>query len=87
MTGEPMTGKRRVRLHLDNRTISAADGAPGEDLQYAGITILRLEDGEVVETAWIPVGAAPTYADDEALIAAWRAAVCCGRSYAETSTT
>lgn len=70
-----MTGERQVRLQLGARTVLAPGGDGHEVLQYAGITVVRIEDGEPVEQTWVPVGTAPNYADDEALIATWHEAL------------
>jgi hypothetical protein len=75
-----MTGERQVRLQLGTRAVSVPAGHGREVVEYAGVTVLRLEDGEPVERTWIPVGACPSYADDEALIAAWHAAVLWSRA-------
>ncbi|SFI63041.1 hypothetical protein [Amycolatopsis regifaucium] len=46
---------------------------PAETVVYPGITLTRPRHGHVVDELWLPVGeAAPTVADDEALIAAMR---------------
>lgn len=79
-----MTSQRQVRLRLESRTVTAAPGDRGEELHYAGIAIQRLVDGDVVEQTWVPLGTAPTYADDEALIAEWHAAVLWSGSRAHT---
>jgi hypothetical protein len=70
-----MTGERQVRLQLGTRAFSVPAGHGREVVEYAGVTVLRVEDGEPVERAWVPVGTCPSYADDEALIAAWHAAL------------
>ncbi|WIX99015.1 hypothetical protein QRX60_33850 [Amycolatopsis mongoliensis] len=70
-----MTGERQVRLRLGTRAVSVPAGHGREVVEYAGVTVLRIEDGHPVEHAWIPVGTCPSYADDEALIAAWHAAL------------
>lgn len=70
-----MTGERQVRLRLGTRAVSVPAGHGREVLEYAGVTVVRVEDGEPVEQAWVPVGTCPSYADDEALIAAWHAAL------------
>lgn len=75
-----MTGQRQVRLQLGTRAVSVPAGHGREVLEYAGVTVLRVEDGESVERTWVPVGTCPTYADDEALIAAWHAALRWSRS-------
>ncbi|SFI57814.1 hypothetical protein SAMN04489731_111230 [Amycolatopsis regifaucium] len=43
-------------------------------LSYPGIAVIRRRHGEVVDRTWLPVGEEPTFADDEALIAALHAA-------------
>jgi hypothetical protein len=70
-----MTGERQVRLRLGTRAVSVPAGHRREVLEYAGVTVLRVEDGEPVEQTWVPVGTCPSYADDEALIAAWHEAL------------
>ncbi|WP_328456461.1 MULTISPECIES: hypothetical protein [unclassified Amycolatopsis] len=75
-----MTGERQVRLRLGTRAVSAPaeigrEVVKREVVKYAGITVQRVEDGELVEQTWIPVGEAPTFADDEALIAEWHQAL------------
>lgn len=70
-----MTGERQVRLQLGTRAVSVPAGHGREVLEYAGVTVLRVEDGEPVEQAWVPVGTCPSFADDEALIAAWHDAL------------
>lgn len=75
-----MTGERQVRLRLGTRAVSVATERGREVVEYAGVTVLRVEDGEYVEQTWVPVGPCPSYADDEALIAAWHAAVRWSRS-------
>jgi len=34
----------------------------------------RVEDGEPLEQAWVPLDASPSFDDDEVLIATWRSA-------------
>ncbi|GAB3148195.1 hypothetical protein GCM10027258_42860 [Amycolatopsis stemonae] len=75
-----MTGERKVRLQLGTRAVSVPAGHGHEVLEYAGVTVLRVEDGEPAGQAWIPVGQCPSFADDEALIAAWHEAVVWSRS-------
>ncbi|WP_410671692.1 hypothetical protein [Amycolatopsis sp. cmx-4-68] len=70
-----MTGERQVRLRLGTRAVSIPAGKGREEVRYAGVSVLRVEDGDLVEQTWVPVGTAPTYADDEALIAAWHSAL------------
>ncbi|MFJ7212767.1 hypothetical protein [Amycolatopsis sp. NPDC098790] len=82
-----MTSERQVRLRLEHRTISDAACNPRDALSYPGITIERVENDDVVEQTWIPLGTAPDYADDEALIAAWHAAVQWSRSYTDSHPT
>ena len=67
--------EREVRLQLGTRAVSVPAGHGREVLEYAGVTVVRVEDGAPVEQAWVPVGTAPSYADDEALIATWHAAL------------
>jgi len=70
-----MTGERRVLVQADTCAVSVTiDGAHAE-FQYAGIAIQRLGNSDVVGQTWVPLGAAPTYADDEALVDAWHAAL------------
>ncbi|MCR6485001.1 hypothetical protein M8542_19410 [Amycolatopsis sp. OK19-0408] len=70
-----MTGERQVRLRLGTRAVSVPAEHGREVLEYPGVTVLRVEDGEPVEHTWVPIGTCPSYADDEALIAAWHAAL------------
>ena len=58
-----------------------------EELRYPGITIHCLDDGTMVEETWIPLGTDPTYADDEALLTAWHAALSWSRSRTDTPST
>jgi hypothetical protein len=60
--------------------VSVATGDHHEVVQYDGIAVLRVEAGEPIEQTWVPVGSTPTYADDEALIAAWHEALQWSRS-------
>ncbi|WP_410575390.1 hypothetical protein [Amycolatopsis sp. cmx-4-61] len=41
----------------------------------------------MVEQTWIPLGPAPTYADDEALLTAWHAALSWSHSQTDTPST
>ncbi|MEU4524596.1 hypothetical protein AB0F52_38475 [Amycolatopsis sp. NPDC024027] len=76
MTGSgSMTGERRVLVQAETRAVSATIDGAHAGFQYAGVTIQRLENSDVVEQTWVPVGASPTYADDEALVDAWHAAL------------
>ncbi|UOZ06975.1 hypothetical protein [Amycolatopsis sp. WQ 127309] len=70
-----MTDDRRVRLEAAARAVSVSGATGHEVVRYEGITVTRVEGGEPVGQTWIPVGEDPTYADDEALIAAWRTAL------------
>jgi len=70
-----MTVERQVRLFLSNRAVPSPAKDSQEVARYAGIAVLRVEDGEVIEPTWIPVGTTPSYADDEILIAAWHVAL------------
>ncbi|WP_134663978.1 hypothetical protein [Amycolatopsis sp. CFH S0078] len=60
-------------------TLVAADKfvrlAPGAAFVYPGVTLTRYENGEIVGTVWLPLGDAPTEADDELLIAHLHAAL------------
>jgi hypothetical protein len=71
----PVTDERQVRLRLDTREVSVPAGHGPEVVRYTGVTVERVDGGDLVEQAWIPAGPAPTYADDEALIAAWHDAL------------
>ncbi|MFJ7216551.1 hypothetical protein [Amycolatopsis sp. NPDC098790] len=64
-----------MRLVVTSREVSISAEPDGEVLRYAGISVVHVEDGEPVEQTWVPLGASPTFADDEALIATWRAAL------------
>ncbi|KFU78377.1 hypothetical protein [Amycolatopsis lurida] len=68
-----MSPDRVVQLRWEPRHV-ADDG--GATLSYPGISVVRTRQGEVVDRVWVPVGEEPTFADDEALIAALRAAWC-----------
>ncbi|MFG1647328.1 hypothetical protein ACGFMK_44210 [Amycolatopsis sp. NPDC049252] len=70
-----MTDERQVRLRLGTRAVSAPAEFGREVVQYTGITVQRVEAGELVDQTWVPVGATPTFADDEALIAEWHQAL------------
>ena len=70
-----MTSERRVLVRADARTVAVTINDARAGFQYAGITIQRLENGKAVGQTWVPTGAAPTYADDEALVDAWHAAL------------
>jgi hypothetical protein len=70
-----VTGERQVQLRLGTRAVSAPAGCGPEVVEYAGITVQRVEGGELVGQTWIPVGTAPTFADDETLIAEWHQAL------------
>ncbi|WP_410622607.1 hypothetical protein [Amycolatopsis sp. cmx-8-4] len=70
-----MTGERQVRLRLGTREVSAPAEFGREVVKYAGITVQRVEDGDLIGQAWVPVGTTPTFADDEALIAEWHEAL------------
>ena len=78
-----MTGERQVRLRSGTRTVSVPAANGPELVRYAGVTVLRIEDGDLAGQTWIPVGAAPSYADDEALIAAWHAALRWSRAHTD----
>ncbi|WIX93251.1 hypothetical protein [Amycolatopsis sp. DG1A-15b] len=78
---------RQVRLRHDVRIVSVAAGHTSEEFRYCGITIHCIDDGAVVEQTWIPLGTAPTYADDEALLTAWHTALNWSRSPADTPPT
>ncbi len=68
-------GERQVRLVMTSREVSISAESGNEVLRYAGICVVHVEDGKPVEQTWVPLGASPTSADDEALIATWRAAL------------
>ncbi|GHG45535.1 MULTISPECIES: hypothetical protein [Amycolatopsis] len=75
---------RQVRLLHDVRSVSIGTGPTREELRYSGITIHRIDGGAVIGETWIPFGPAPTYADDEALLTAWHAALDWSRSPTDT---
>jgi hypothetical protein len=70
-----VTGERHVRLRLGTRAVSAPAEFGHEVVKYTGITVQRVEDDELVDQTWVPVGAEPTFADDEALIEEWHEAL------------
>jgi hypothetical protein len=78
---------RHVRLRHDVRTVSVVADRTREELRYPGITIQYIDDDAVVEQTWIPLGPAPTYADDEALLTAWHAALRWSHSSTDTPST
>lgn len=58
-----------------NRTVAVDDvNGRAETLSYPGIALLHHHGDRLVGEVWLPVGDAPTFADDEALIAALRTA-------------
>jgi hypothetical protein len=67
--------QRRVSHAL--ATAARARQVPGQRsvLRYPGLALARHPGGDQVEKMRIPVGAQPTEADDEALIAALREAL------------
>ncbi|UMO99693.1 hypothetical protein [Amycolatopsis sp. EV170708-02-1] len=69
-----MSADRVVQLHWEPLRVADDDGHAA--LSYPGISVVRRDEGEIVDRTWIPVGEEPTFADDEALItalhAAWR---------------
>ncbi|MCR6490666.1 hypothetical protein M8542_48500 [Amycolatopsis sp. OK19-0408] len=69
-----MSGRRQVRLRLETRVVPVLDDGPAT-VEYDGISILCFEDDRLVGTTWVPVGDDPSYADDDALLAAWHAAL------------
>ncbi|WIX85681.1 hypothetical protein [Amycolatopsis sp. DG1A-15b] len=62
---------RQVLLHASSRAVHI----DSEVLRYSGVTVQRVENGEMVGQSWIPLGADPSYADDETLVATWHAAL------------
>ncbi|WP_037313463.1 hypothetical protein [Amycolatopsis orientalis] len=68
-----MSADRVVQLRWESRQVATDVGTA---LSYAGISVIRRRHGEIVDRVWVPVGEEPTFADDEALIAAlhdaWR---------------
>ncbi|WP_328442748.1 hypothetical protein [Amycolatopsis sp. NBC_00438] len=70
-----MTGERRVRLVVSSREVSISAEPDSEVLRYPGISVVRVQDGQPVTQTWVPLGTLPSFADDETLIAAWRAAL------------
>ncbi|WET77263.1 hypothetical protein P3102_24610 [Amycolatopsis sp. QT-25] len=66
-----MSADRVVQLRWEFRHV-AEDGRTA--LSYPGIAVIRRRLGEIVDRTWVPVGEEPTFADDEALIAALHAA-------------
>jgi hypothetical protein len=78
---------RQVRLRHDVRVVSVVAGRVPEELRYSGITIHWIDGEVIVEQTWIPLGPAPTYADDEALLTAWHAALSWSRTPGDTPST
>jgi hypothetical protein len=68
-------GERQVGLVVASREVSISAEPDSEVLRYAGICVVREEGEEPVEQTWVPLGASPSFADDEALIATWHAAL------------
>jgi hypothetical protein len=66
---------RRVQLRLESRRTRVDDEPAVDDLRYLGVTVERLVSDRVVDETWVPCGEEPSCADDEALIAAWHAAL------------
>lgn len=71
---------RRVTVHAQHRSVAldnintSPDGATNRadrhGLSYAGVLISRMRGDASAEEIWLPMGNAPTFADDEKLIAA-----------------
>jgi anti-anti-sigma factor len=72
--------RRRVRLRMCTREAALSTGAHREVVRYAGIVVSRLENHRLVDETWIPVGPAPSPADDDTLAGAWHAALHWSRS-------
>ena len=57
MTGVwSVTGERQVRLQLDARAVIVPPKDSHDLMRHAGITVMCVEDGEIIEQTWIPVG-------------------------------
>jgi hypothetical protein len=70
-----MSSARAVQLSWESRTaVLDEGGSRPEEVSYPGVAVVHHHDGRVVEQTWVPVGDDPTFADDEALIAALHAA-------------
>lgn len=75
-----MSLARAVQLRWEARTaVLDEDGSRPEQVSYPGVVVAHHHDGHVVEEIWVPIGEEPTFADDEAFIAALRAAWCWSR--------
>ncbi|MEV7043910.1 hypothetical protein [Amycolatopsis sp. NPDC051061] len=70
-----MKSERRVRLIAASREVRVSAESGSEVLRYPGISVVRVGDGQPTEETWVPLGASPSFADDETVIAALRAAV------------
>jgi hypothetical protein len=70
-----MTGERRVLVQAATRAVSVTIDDAHAGFQYAGVTIQRLENSDVVGQTWVPLGDTLIYADDEALVDAWHTAL------------
>lgn len=68
--------ERQVNVHIEHRcvTVDAGQGR-SKTVSYLGIALTRIRNSRVEQTVWVPIGACPTYADDEALIGALREAL------------
>ncbi|MGY6658675.1 hypothetical protein ACXIZN_41605 [Amycolatopsis sp. TRM77291] len=70
-----MRSDRIVQVRLLNKTVAVDDvNGRAETLTHPGVALLHHHGDRLVSEVWLPVGEAPSYADDEALIAALRAA-------------
>jgi hypothetical protein len=71
-----MTGPR-VTLHWQNRSVAWCAEFDGHNVSmaYGGIVVTCRPPGLPERHVWVPQGAHPTFADDEALITAIRQAV------------
>ena len=71
MNGERDIGVRGEHRHV---IVDLGDGEP-TTISYFGITLTRACDGYPEHETWLPMGAEPTRADDDTLIAALRDAM------------
>jgi diaminopimelate decarboxylase len=79
-----VTSQRQVQLVSACHTVTTSSEPGSEAVGYSGITVARIEDDVTVEQTWVPLGACPSFADDEALITAWQAALTWSRDQTRT---
>ncbi|MDQ7808917.1 hypothetical protein Q5425_34710 [Amycolatopsis sp. A133] len=70
-----MNDQRQVHVRAESRHVVVSDTDGGrETLTYPGVTLTRMTAGVPDDQIWLPMGDRPSEVDDEALIAALRAA-------------